>query len=299
MEHPALDRIALAFTPKKVTWLGFASVLVSSVTLLLTAAASTATERWLEVRRLSGNVMTQVNQPQPAQIGDRLIARDHGITTENRSSANLAIDLGIGFLAVAQNTQMSVQRLEILGDGSRVTVLEVPRGQVRIQARRFTHRQSRLELHTPSGIAAVRGTEFGVAVSADGKTSVATLTGQVEAIAQSVTVLVNANQVSIIRPGEVPTPPQPLDRVLDILWQVQERRGGRLYLSGFIDSANLLWRDGREITTNDAGFFETSIALPDRHQSLVFTVQNPLGEVRDHRLVPWQLQDVDGRGIRD
>lgn len=96
-------------------------------------------ERWLEVQRLSGNVVTQINQHRQAQIGDRLMAPGHGIMTNPLSSADLFIDLGLGFLAVAQNTQMLVQPLAVLADGSRVTVLNVPQGQVRIQTRSFTH----------------------------------------------------------------------------------------------------------------------------------------------------------------
>lgn len=77
----------------------------------------------------------------------------------------------------------------------------------------------------PSGIAAVRGTEFGVLVTDDGTTNIATLTGQVAAIAESVTVPVDAGQVSTLFPGEVPSSPAPLDRVLENQWLSQVGEG--------------------------------------------------------------------------
>ncbi|MBE7386199.1 MAG: FecR domain-containing protein [Leptolyngbya sp. SIO1E4] len=252
--------------------------------------------RWLEVRRLSGNVTTQVGSSRAARIGDRLSAAGHGLTTGRLSSANFTVDTGIGSLAVAQNTQMIVRQLATLSDGSRVTILDVPRGQVRIQARSFTHTNSRLELHTPSGVAAVRGTDFGIAVDEAGKTSVATLEGQVEVSAQSITVPVDAGEVSIIRPGEPPTSTRTLDRELDIQWQTQERRAHRLHISGRIDAANTLFLGAEELAVSRSGYFEGVVPLANRNRSVVFTVRNPLGESRTHRIRLWQLPDLDRNG---
>ncbi|MEM9004157.1 MAG: FecR domain-containing protein [Cyanobacteria bacterium P01_F01_bin.86] len=252
--------------------------------------------RWLQVERIAGDVTIQTNSQREAQVGDRLSAIGHGTVTGRQSSANFAIDSGIGSLAVAQNTQMTVQRLATLSDGARVTILDVPRGQVRMQVRPFSNPNSRLELHTPAGVAAVRGTEFGVAVNEDGKTSIATLEGQVEASAQSVTVPVNAGFVSIVHPGEAPTPARPLDRELAIQWQTQERRGRRLHISGRINTANALFRNETEIAVSRTGYFELVVPLASPNRSTVLTVKNPLGESRTHRIRPWQIPDLAGGG---
>ncbi|NER82794.1 MAG: FecR domain-containing protein [Leptolyngbya sp. SIO1D8] len=245
--------------------------------------------RWLQVQRISGSVTTQINGSRQAQIGDRLSAPGHGTTTAHQSSTNLAIDTAIGSIAVAQNTRLTVQRLSTLSDGAKVTILDVTRGQARLQVRTFTHPNSRLELHTPSGVAAVRGTEFGVFVSKDGTTTIATLEGQVEALAQSRSVLVDAGSTVMIHPGEPPSSPRPLDRELAIDWQTQERRLNRLYVSGRIDPANHLLLNGEEIPISRSGYFEIVKPQANRHRSVVFTVQNPLGESRVYRMRLWQL----------
>uniref|UniRef100_A0ACD5H295 FecR domain-containing protein n=1 Tax=Desertifilum tharense IPPAS B-1220 TaxID=1781255 RepID=A0ACD5H295_9CYAN len=50
-------------------------------------------------------------------------------------------------------------------------------GQARFRVRRFNHPGSSLEIETPAGSSAVRGTEFGVSVHPDGKTGIATREG--------------------------------------------------------------------------------------------------------------------------
>ena len=249
--------------------------------------------RWLEVERISGDVTIQTDRSRDARVGDRLSAIGHSTVTGQQSSANFAIDTGIGSLAVAQNTQMVVQQLATLSDGARVTILDVTRGQVRLQVRPFSNPNSRLELHTPTGVTAVRGTEFGVSVAEDGKTSIATLEGQVEAIAQSATVPVDAGFVSIVHPGEPPTTARPLDRELAVQWQAQERRGRQLYVSGYIDAANALFWGDQEITISRTGYFEAVVFLNSANQNAVFTVKNPLGEARSHRIRSWQIVDLD------
>ncbi|MEM9816396.1 MAG: FecR family protein [Cyanobacteria bacterium P01_D01_bin.6] len=252
-----------------------------------------ATAAWLQVERLAGTVSIHTSGQRSARVGDRLSAVGQGMSTGSGSSANLSLDNGIGSVAVAQNTRMTIQRLSTLADGARVTILDVSRGQARLQVRSFSNPNSRLELHTPSGVAAVRGTEFGVAVAEDGKTSIATLEGQVEAISQGVDVPVDAGLASIIRPGEPPTPPLPLDRELEIQWRLQMRRGNQLIMAGQIDAANTLLFGEDEIAISRTGNFELDLPLSDRHRTLTLTVRNPMGESRIHRLHTWQLDDLD------
>lgn len=269
-----------------------ASIATGALTPLLPLQAQSA-GRWLEVERLAGDVTVQMSPERPAQIGDRLSEPGHGLTTRQQSSAHLKLDYTIGTVAVAQNTRLLVQRLATLADGARVTVLEVESGQARIQARPFTNPNTVLELHTPSGVAAVRGTEFGIAVTEAGKTSIGTLEGSVEATAESITVDVDAGLASIIRPGEPPTAPTPLDRQLDITWLNQTRRGNRLFVSGRVDPTNSVFVGEEEITVSPRGTFEWSgnQAVPNR--SLIVTVKNPLGEARQHPLLTWQIRDLD------
>lgn len=251
------------------------------------------TERWLEVNRIAGPVMIQTSAARPAQLGDRLVKVGDELITRQQASANLSLDTGIGSVAVAQNTQLRVQRLDTLADGARITVLEVDRGQARIQARPFTNPNTRLELQTPSGIAAVRGTDFGVIVDDAGKTSIGTVEGTVEVTAESVSVTVDEGLATLIRPGEPPTTPTRLDRELNLEWFQLSRRGNTLVLAGRIEPTNSLTYRDTEIPISRTGYFAQTVRLGSANRSVVFVVQNPLGESRQHRLNSWQVNDIE------
>lgn len=248
--------------------------------------------RWLEVNRLSGSVTYRGSSVRAAQRGDRLNRSGHGIYTGNRASTTLNIDSGIGTVAVAQNTRFSVQRLGTLADGARITILSVTQGQARVQARPFTNPNTRLELHTPSGVAAVRGTEFGVNVAEDGKSTIGTLEGSVEVSAQDVSVQVEAGFASVVVPGQPPTPPIPLDQELRLELVDFHRRNRALHLQGRINAANTLMVNGREVTISRSGWFSTVIPLSRSHRTVTLTVQNPLGDEREYPMPVWQA-DID------
>lgn len=283
------------FTPASLPKLG----LLALSTLLITILSSTwglfslptraDTGRWLQIERVAGEVSILTPTSRAARVGDRLAAVGQGMSTGPQASANLQLDGSIGTVAVAQNTDMTIQQLSVLPDGARVTVLDVPRGQVRLQVRSFTNPNSRLELHSPSGVAAVRGTEFGISVDAAGKTSIATEEGQVVATAQNASVSLDPGLVSTIQPGEPPTPPRRLDRELDIRWETQARRGNRLRIACYVDPANTLLIDGQEVPISRTGYFAGTLPTVSTGRTVTFTVRNPLGEVRSHPVYPWRL----------
>ncbi|MEM6255275.1 MAG: FecR domain-containing protein [Cyanobacteria bacterium P01_D01_bin.156] len=264
-----------------------------SVSLSAVSDAKATVRRALHVRRTVGSVTTLAGYRKRTQPGDQLTDVGHGIITGRRASANLRIDGGSGSIAVAQNTHMTVERLSVSPNGGYVTVLDVERGQARVQVRPFTNPSSRFELRTPSGVAAVRGTEFGVSVSEAGKTGIATLEGKVEASAQFVEVPVEAGMVSVIRPGEIPTPAKPLDRTLDIQWKRYEWKDNQLYIEGYVDAANLLFVAGNEIPVNRAGYFKAEIRLKKRTHRVKATVKNAVGETRNHHLFRWITHRFD------
>lgn len=242
--------------------------------------------RWLRIQRTSGDVTILTGQSKRAKIGDYLTAVGHGLVTGPRSTAHLAVDDGIASVAVAQNTRMTIEQLSVLRDGARITVLDVPQGQARFQVRRFTNPNSRLELRTPSGIAAVRGTIFGISVNQQGQTNIAALEGQVDAVAQKARVPINAGEVSIIYPGAAPTITRSLDRQLDIRWKDYEWRGEAFYMAGYVDAANLLWVNDQEISVDRAGYFEQTIPFYRQRGVVSIMVQNPMGEIRTHKVFP-------------
>jgi len=248
-------------------------------------------DRWLAVNQAWGQVTYQPQgQPQglsrPAKTGDRLQAVGDRITTGQHSGAVLAVDTGVGSVQMAEKTQVKVRSLGIAPDNGRTTYLDVPYGQVRLQLRRFTHRGSRLEIQTPAGVSAVRGTTFGIAVQPNGKTGLATLKGSVETMAQGSTVLVSGGFQNLMIPGEPPSPAVPLrdDTTLDYRVERRIQDGIRkLRIYGQVDPVNrVLIGESSQNTDRDGNF---SLSLPAiSAQTLLVTVITPLGRRQVHQL---------------
>ncbi len=240
-------------------------------------------ERWLEVQQMQGTVTFREDQRQrPAQVGDRLQRRGSGLTTAALSASTLELDSNIGVVQVAENTSLRVDSLQALRDGARITALRIEEGQARLQIRRFNNPNSNLEIETPAGTAAVRGTEFGVAVTPGGKTSIGTESGAVEARAQGVSVLVNPGFASVILPGEPPSLPTRLDRALQLQVRSLRSNGGRVVLVGRIAPSNTLLVNGDIVETRLNGRFRISVPPLSRRRIARFSVQNPLGDRRDY-----------------
>ncbi|MEM9161552.1 MAG: FecR domain-containing protein [Cyanobacteria bacterium P01_F01_bin.4] len=274
----------------RLTWL---LTSVACVSLIATQARArdltVRVNRWLEFRTLSGSVQYASNgRTQRARVGARINAVGDSIRTGRRSSARLAVDTGIGFVTVAENTNLRISRLRTTPSGGRVTELDILQGQARLQVRPFTNRDSRLNIRTPAGVSGVRGTEFGVSVQASGSTGVATLEGAVVSSAEGVSVDVPANFQTLIVPGEPPLPPEPLrdDPRLDIeVLQTTNRDGVQIVeLVGSTDPVNLFQINGEGQSVSKEGRFDLEISFPDDQQVLA-TVTTPLGTEQVYELV--------------
>ena len=277
-------------------WQWFLGVAIASSTLGTSSVPAAAqnislpqSERWLEVQQVNGSVTYHGDrQIRPARIGDRLLQIDQGIDTDTQSDSILTLDSDIGVVRVAENTRLRVNRMAVLPDGGRVTSLTVQRGQARLQVRRFNHPNSNLEIETPAGVAAIRGTTFGVIVDDIGKTGVATLTGAVEVSAQGVSVVVNPGFATSIVPGEPPTPPRRIDRQLRFEVGLIQRTSSRVILRGRTDPANTVQINGREVTTETNGSFRAVLLNSPRayfgSESVTVVVRNPIGEIRRHQV---------------
>jgi FecR protein len=245
-------------------------------------------DRWLTVQQLSGTVMLRrSNGAQAARVGDRLLAVGDGISTGANSNAVLVVDTGIGFVTVSENTQMTVRLLSLAPDDGRITHLDVASGQVRLRLRPFTNRGSELQIRTPAGISAVRGTEFGVNVQPSGKTGVATLTGDVETSAQNQRVSVSAGFQNLTIPGEPPTPATPLQDSTELRYVLElqiERNLRYIQLNAEVDPVNTVLVGNTPQNTDREGRFSLRLPAVSR-QRLEITVITPLGRQQVHQLV--------------
>jgi hypothetical protein len=245
-----------------------------------------ASQRFLEVRQVRGTVTYRTNTSRPARVGDLLQAVGQGLSTGARSSSVLAVDDGIAFVQVSENTDFQVKTMRIVPGGGKVTELNVTRGQVRLNARPLNNPGSRLEIHTPAGVAGVRGTDFGVTISSlSGRSGVAARSGAVAVSAQNQTVTVRKDEYSTVTPGEPPTPPQPIQRniTLDVL-RLETQGANQVRLEAVTDPPNLVFVNSQPIELDKTGRLQTQIS-GRRGGQISVLVRNPCGEERAYQLL--------------
>jgi hypothetical protein len=278
--------------PQRCFSFRMAAVLMGLVMLPISGAAGdrparasnvkSAPQRALTLQEMRGKVTYKGGQIRPAQVGDRLVT-GQGITTGKQSSAIIAMDSQIGIIKVAENTDLVIRQLSVVNGGS-VTLLAVNRGQVALRVRPFTNPASRLEIHTPSGVSGVRGTEFGVAVAPSGRSAILTAEGKVAVSAQGQTVYVKAGYSSMIYPGEAPTPARPTVETVDLaITHSQQFRSGLVQLSGRIDPINAVSYQGQPIEVARDGTFSLQV-IGSQSPYLDLIVRTPLGGEKNYQV---------------
>lgn len=237
--------------------------------------------RFVEVRQIRGTV---TYQGRPARVGDRLTSPGQQISTGRQSSAVLAVDSNIATINVAELTTVQVQGLSIAANGGRVTRLSVPRGQARVQARRLSNPNSRLEISSPAGVTGVRGTVFGVGVSPNGKTGVSTREGAVATTAAGRTVTVNGGYSSLVFPGNPPSPPQLTRENLKYeLISLSAINGDKVRLICTVDPLNLAYLNGEPLDTDRAGKIDAVVSMPLDYDFRLI-IRSPLGNQESYEI---------------
>ncbi|MGF1567297.1 MAG: FecR domain-containing protein [Nodosilinea sp.] len=241
--------------------------------------------RWITVKQVSGDVdLLSADGARQAKVGDRLTMVGDGIRTGAMATSTLEVDTGIGTIQVRPNTVIEVRNLSLSPNDGRITHLYVPQGGVNLSLRRFTNRESELQIETPSGVSGVRGTEFGVTVQPDGATGVATRTGAVSAQAEAVEVTVQDGYQTLIRPGNAPLeptliPPLPLfEYQIDYVIRAGVRRYG---LVGTINPINQAFIEGELQTLSPEGQFSYEVPAI-RGAQVKVTVLTPLGDETEY-----------------
>jgi hypothetical protein len=244
-------------------------------------------QRWLQFQNLSGQVnFISGRQTRAAQSGDRLTRPGDGVATGQQSMVQLALDTGIGFVDVTEQTNLVVQEMRLTSSQGRITRLKISKGRAKLRLRRFTNPESRFEIETPAGISGVRGTEFGINVQPDGKTSVAVLEGKVDSSAQEKTVGIEAGFQSFTIPGEPPSDPVPLkdDPTMTYTLEQQITRGKRqLAVRGTVDAVNAVFVAGQPVSVDRRGQFVVPVRLVS-YPKVQIQVVTPLGKVQNYSL---------------
>ena len=107
------------------------------------------------------------------------------------------------------DTEITIDQLRASASGDKVVEITQTIGRTWHVVAKLVSPSSKYEIRTPASTAAVRGTAFQVAVSAEGTTSTETTEGDVSTIAQGAEVHVLPGQINSVTQGSPPQPPQP------------------------------------------------------------------------------------------
>lgn len=130
-------------------------------------------------------------------------------------------------------------------------------------------------VRTPTGVAGVRGTSFGVNIGPNGQTGISSLDGTVAAMAQEQQVLVESGNYSGISPNAEPraTAANPSRTSLEVV--VKGSKGSQtLLLTGAVNPLDLVYVNGLAVETDPDGNFAVQIPRPASRR-LRFVVRGP------------------------
>jgi hypothetical protein len=136
-------------------------------------------------------------------------------------------------------------------------------------------RDYNFRVRTPTGIAGVRGTTFGVDVGPNGQTGVSGLSGSVVATAQNQDRLVNLGEYVLISPDSAPTIVETTPEQAELKFLVRQTRGGNtVRVFGQVDRLDILYINGQAIETDPDGNFAEILERPTSRR-LRFVVRGP------------------------
>ncbi|MFZ4730586.1 MAG: FecR family protein [Pseudanabaena sp.] len=247
------------------------------------------TDQWLKVEEVTGNV-TYRNfynyDNRPARVGDLLQTTSDEISTGANGSAILTVDTAVGSIYIAENTTIQIRSFRIASDNGRITNLFVPRGKVRLQIRKFTHRGSQINIQTPAGISGVRGTQYIAFVKPNGNMLITTIEGSVATTAQNHTEIVDAGFQNITVVGEPPSIPIPFTDDASLRYIINRQVSGlsrSIVVSGYTSPSNTVKVDELEQSLDGNGEF--SLKFPATSSLKVkVTVETPTGKIQVYEI---------------
>jgi DUF4097 and DUF4098 domain-containing protein YvlB len=246
-------------------------------------------DQWLKVEEVTGNV-TYRNfynyDNRPARVGDLLQITSDEISTGANSSAILTVDTAVGSIYVGENTTIQIRSFHIAADNGRITNLFVPRGKVRLQIRKFTHRGSQINIQTPAGISGVRGTEYIAIVKPNGNMLITTIEGSVATTAQNQIEIVNGGFQNITVVGEPPSTPRPFTDDASLSYIIDRQVSGlnrSIVVSGYTSPSNTVKVDELEQSLDGNGEFSLKFPATSNLKVKV-TVETPTGTIQVYEI---------------
>lgn len=185
-----ISRIAGATSPARF----FLRLLILGLAIAFLSANALGQAVEIRVASVSGNVIVsgKARTSSPLQLGELLASGD---VIETANGGRVRLELTDGSVVIVQpQTRIILQ--DYHSAGSLRDLLKISVGRVRIKINRFGSQPNPYRVNSPTASIAVRGTEFGVTVSANGDTQVMVYEGLVE-----VSSLFNPQRRVLVEPG--------------------------------------------------------------------------------------------------
>ena len=135
----------------------------------------------------------------------RGFALNPGDSVDTRGGGQVVIELSDGSMVVVQPESVVVLK-DYRAAGSLRELFEITLGRVRVKINHFGGRPNPYRMNSPTASIAVRGTEFSVAVDAQGDTQVEVYEGAVEVTSltdPNRRALIEAGRGVLVRPGRI------------------------------------------------------------------------------------------------
>lgn len=178
------------------------TVMVGMLLLVPALATASAVRDIAVILKSAGKVEVGSTSSQgwrPAVRGTRLNSENR-VRTGGNSMATLIFTDDKSLLKIRSNTEISLQGERQAGTVSKRLTVDVGELWAKITKGRGGYR-----IETPSGVAAVKGTEFYLLVSEDGAATAIVLDGIVELLNSLGSVLVGSGQTGTMQRGSAPT----------------------------------------------------------------------------------------------
>jgi len=133
------------------------------------------------------------------------------IRTADESSVELAFEYGTS-LSLTSNTLMAITDAREKGGLQNIRTFFLHAGRVATKVRGVTGRESRFEIHTPSAVAAARGTEFRTSVDPSEATRSEVLHGSIGVQAMKQSVELKEGEGTVVLKNKPPLQPKKLLR---------------------------------------------------------------------------------------
>jgi uncharacterized repeat protein (TIGR01451 family) len=114
-------------------------------------------------------------------------------------------------IELKESTQILVAEIGVSDAGSTTIGLKQQLGRTISRVQKLTDTGSRYEIETPAAIAAVRGSQMLVTVTASGRSEVGNLDGDIRVIVGGVDYTIHEGMKRTIIPGQKPGPEEPID----------------------------------------------------------------------------------------